>query len=320
MAYTTENLFSTANGNPPTAGQSLFSFTFPYLQRTEIAVSIDGSRLATTAYSFANDTTIQLDSTTAATITTASAVRLFRETNLEELKAEFFAGSAIRATDLNDNFNQALFVTQEVNDRYVDANNPTFAADVSLGGYKVVNLGDGVAATDAVNKGQLDATQNANDAALATAVTNAQTAQAAAETAKTGAETAATNANTSATTAGNHVTTAEGHADDAAASAAQASAFAGAAANFAADPVFFGIRRNVANGRTVLRVDYSEATNTTNVYDPLDYNYKGKSTSMIATNGMLHTSGSNVGEPKIAFATATDASRTSGHVYIQLHN
>jgi hypothetical protein len=40
---------------------------------------------------------------------------------------------------------------------------------------------------------------------------------------------------------------------------------------------------------------------------------------MLTTNGILHTTG-NVGQPKIAFATATDASRTSGHVYIQLHN
>lgn len=299
----------TADGNT-----TKYSITFEYLKESDVKVSLNGSN--TTAFTLANATTVNLNATPAAGV----VVRIYRETDLNELNSEFFPGSAIRASDLNDNFNQALFTSQEVNDRYVDTNTPVFSADVSLGGFKIINLADGVAATDAATKGQVDATQNANDAALAAAVTNAQAAQTAAETAQTGAETAKTGAETASTSSSGSATTAEGHANAAAASAASASAFAGAAANFAADPVFFGIRRNVANGRTVLRVDYSEATNTTNVYDPLDYYYKEKSTSMIATNGMLHTTGSNVGEPKIAFATATDASRTSGHVYIQLHN
>ena len=296
-----------------------FNFPFEYLEESDVKVTVVGEpeQIQDTHYSFSSLTEITF--VTPPPIGTGN-VRIFRETDSTSLRSQFFAGSAIRAQDLNENFNQTLYVSQEVNERFIDTNNAVFAADVSLGGFKITNLADGVAAADAVNKSQLDATQNANDATLATAVSDAQAAQTAAETAKTSAETAATTASNSATTAGNNATTASGHADAAAASAAQASAFAGAAANFAADPVFFGIRRNVANGRTVLRVDYSEATNTTNVYDPQNYYYKGKSTSMVATNGMLHTTGSNVGEPKIAFATATDASRTSGHVYIQLHN
>ena len=167
MAYTTENIFSTLNGNPPTAGQSLFSFTFPYIQRADVSVSLNGTTLAKTAYSFANDTTLQLDAATAATVTTSTVVRLFRETSLEELNAEFFSGSAIRATDLNDNFNQALFVTQEVSDRFVDVNSASFANNVSFQGNRIIDLGDGIDPTDAVTKQQLDATQNYNDAQLA---------------------------------------------------------------------------------------------------------------------------------------------------------
>ena len=301
----------TADGNT-----TKYSITFEYLNESDVKVSLDGSN--TTAFTLANATTINLNATPAAGV----VVRIYRETDLNELNSEFFPGSAIRASDLNDNFNQALFTSQEVNDRYVDTNNPVFGADVSLGGFKIINLADGVAATDAATKSQVDATQNANDAALAAAVTNAQAAQTAAETAKTGAETAKTGAETASTSSSGFATTAEGHAADAAASAASASASAGAAANFSADPVFIGIRRNVAGGRTALRVDFSEATNTTNTYNPDTYNYKNTGTCMLTTNGILHTttSGGTVGEPKIAFATATDASRTSGHVYIQLHN
>lgn len=298
----------TADGNT-----TKYSITFEYLKESDVKVSLDGSD--TTAFTLANATTVNLNATPAAGV----VVRIYRETDLNELNSEFFPGSAIRASDLNDNFNQALFTSQEVNDRYVDTNNPVFSADVSLSGFKIINLADGVAATDAATKSQVDATQNANDAALAAAVTNAQAAQTAAETAKTGAETAKTGAETASTSSSGFATTAEGHANAAAASATAAATSAASAANFAGDPVFYGVRRNVANGRTVLRVDYSEATNTTNTYDPDNYNYRNVSTCLIATNGLLHTSGPNLGQPKFAFATTTDASRTSGHVYIQLH-
>lgn len=314
MAYTTENVYSTLNGNPPTAGQSLFQFTFPYIKRADVFVSLDGVTLAKTAYSFANDTTLQLDATTAATVTTSTVVRLFRTTSLEELNAEFFSGSAIRATDLNDNFNQALFVTQEVSDRFVDVNSASFANNVSFNGNRIIDLGDGVDPTDAVTKQQLDATENYNDSQLAQSVTDATTqATNAATSATTAAGHAAaalasqTAAANSATNAASANTSALGHANDAAASAA-------AAANFASESTFYGAKRATTNGnRVVLRIDYTEASNTTNVYDPLDYKYKGTNTAILTTNGLLHKSGANVGEPKFAF-------QSSGHVYIQLHD
>ena len=295
-----------------------FNFPFEYLEESDVKVTVVGepTQIQDTHYSFSSLTEITFVTPPPAG---TGNVRIFRETDSTSLRSQFFAGSAIRAQDLNENFNQTLYVSQEVNERFIDTNNAVFAADVSLGGFKITNLADGVATTDAVNKSQLDATQNANDAALATAVSNAQAAQTAAETAKTGAETAASTASTSATTAGTNATTASGHADDAAASAAAAAASAGAAANFTGAPVFLGLKRNVANGRTVLRVDYSEGSNTTNTYDPKDYYYKQQYTCQILDNGILHTTGSNLGEPKFAFATTTDASRTSGHVYIQLH-
>ena len=208
MAYTTENVYSTLNGNPPSAGQSTYSFTFPYIEREDVTVSLDGTTLATTAYSFANDTTIQLDSTTAGTITTSTKVRIFRDTSLDGLNAEFFSGSAIRATDLNDNFNQTLFVTQEVSDRFVDVNNAAFSNDISMAGNKITNLGPGVAGTDAVNKDQLDASQTFNNTQLTSAVANATTQANNASVALQNASQAATTAQNSAIAASNSYTAA----------------------------------------------------------------------------------------------------------------
>ena len=88
----------------------LFSFTFPYLETTDIKVSLDGS--ITTAYTLANATTIQFNTAPGSGV----AIRIYRQTDDENLSAQFYSGSAIRASDLNDNFTQNLYVTQEVNE------------------------------------------------------------------------------------------------------------------------------------------------------------------------------------------------------------
>ena len=103
MAIVTEEFF---NG---TGSQTLFSFTFPYLEESDVKVSIDGTTQATTAYSFANATTISFVTAPGNGV----AIRIYRETSSDNLQSTFFAGSAIRAQDLNDNFLQQLYVAQE---------------------------------------------------------------------------------------------------------------------------------------------------------------------------------------------------------------
>ena len=51
----TQNTY-TGNGNTV-----LFSFTFPYLQESDVKVKLDGVTQATTTYSFANATQIQMN-------------------------------------------------------------------------------------------------------------------------------------------------------------------------------------------------------------------------------------------------------------------
>ena len=98
---TTENTYT---GDGSTV---LFNFTFPYIDETDVYVSLDGT--ATTAYSYANATTIQFTTAPASGV----AIRIFRATSSADTKAAFFAGSAIRSKDLNDNFTQALYIAQE---------------------------------------------------------------------------------------------------------------------------------------------------------------------------------------------------------------
>ena len=109
MTATIENLYT---GNNSTTD---YSFTFPYLDTSDIKVTL--ATVATTAYSLLNATTVRFDSAPGNGV----AIRIYRETAFDTPKATFYPGSAIRANDLNDNTLQNLYVNQESNDKVADA-------------------------------------------------------------------------------------------------------------------------------------------------------------------------------------------------------
>ena len=100
-----------------------FSFTFPYLEQDEVKVALNG--VDTTEFTFANATRVNL--------TTAPAdgveVRVYRDTNIDTLKAEFFPGSAIKAEDLNNNFRQNNYAAQELFTRVWDTDTETIRSN-----------------------------------------------------------------------------------------------------------------------------------------------------------------------------------------------
>ena len=97
----TQNTY-TGNGT-----QTQFTFTFPYLDTTDVKVSLND--VDTTAFILANATTIQFNAAPANGV----AIRIYRQTTNDSLQANFFPGSAIRSADLNENFTQGLYVSQE---------------------------------------------------------------------------------------------------------------------------------------------------------------------------------------------------------------
>lgn len=100
----------------------LFSFTFPYINTADIKVALDG--VVTTAYTLANATTIQFNTAPANGV----AIRIYRQTDDTALSAQFYSGSAIRAQDLNNNFSQTLYISQETSNYSVqDVGNVTLS-------------------------------------------------------------------------------------------------------------------------------------------------------------------------------------------------
>ena len=137
----------------------LYNFTFPYLTATDVKVKINGVTQPTTEYSFANATTVQMNTAPA----NGATVLIFRDTNNDNKRATFYPGSAIKAEDLNENIDQILYVAQEVDNNAMSTlGEDAMQGNLDLGNNKIINLANPTNGTDGVNKTTLEATINSN--------------------------------------------------------------------------------------------------------------------------------------------------------------
>ena len=116
----TENSY-TGNGST-----TQYSFTFPYLKSTDVQVQVDAA--VTTAWAFANATTVQFNTAPS----NGAKIKILRDTNVDSLAATFYAGSSIKSEDLNDNYTQNLYKTQEVGARFFSNTGGTMTGDLTL--------------------------------------------------------------------------------------------------------------------------------------------------------------------------------------------
>ena len=226
---TTSNTY-TANGSTVD-----FAFTFPYQNSSDIKVSVDEVlQDLTTHYTLHNATTIRFGSAPANT----KKVKIYRDTDSSKLAATFYPGSAIRSSDLNDNYTQNLYVTQEAEN---DATTALTNSRVLESGAYVSAITKATTAITTANTASSTATTASNNATTAvntanTASTNASNAVSTANTASTNATNAVNTANTAsstATTANTTANAADTKADSATATANTASTNATNAVNTA---------------------------------------------------------------------------------------
>lgn len=131
-----------------------FTIPFEYLEESDVKVSVGGVlKTQDTDYTFSTLTEITF---TTAPPTGVNNVRIFRDTDINSLRNEFFAGSAIRAQDLNDDFLQTLYTVQEIEDQFVTQTNGSFNTNVDMNSNRITELGDPVNAQDAVTKQYLE--------------------------------------------------------------------------------------------------------------------------------------------------------------------
>jgi len=125
----------------------LYTIPFPYLNQAHVKASINGS--GTTAFTFANDTTLQFNVAPA----NGADIVIRRETTSTEVENTFFPNSSIRSSALNDNFIQTLYVSEEAREVAVDA--------------QVGNLVPGAIGTDILADGAVTNAKVSNSAAIA---------------------------------------------------------------------------------------------------------------------------------------------------------
>ena len=219
MAF--ENTY-TGNGSTTT-----YSFTFEYLEAADVKVSVDGT--LTTAFTFPTVTSVQFNTAPA----NGTAIRIFRDTPVLTNKATFFAGSTIAADDLNNNFKQVLYVSEET-EGLANANKITADAAVATANAANTKSDNAVSTANSANTKSDNAVATANTASTnaSAAVTTANAADAKSDTAIADSASAVSTANTASTTASSAVTTANAadtKADAAVATANTASTNASAA-------------------------------------------------------------------------------------------
>ena len=137
----------------PYQSNNLYSISFEYLDRADVKVSVNGvdttDPSSTYTFAFQNDTQISLTPNSGIV---GNGVRIYRETNTDQLDVTFFPGSAIRAADLNKNFEQNNFATQEVKERFLDRTGGEMEGILDMGGYRIINSVDPEEETDLVTK------------------------------------------------------------------------------------------------------------------------------------------------------------------------
>ena len=113
-----QNSYTVSDGTG--TGNRDFSYTFPSFLESEVKVEIDNVvKTLTTHYTIVNHNnssggTVRFNSTGLPNGTAGTTpVRIFRQTNVETSKAEFTAGSSLKAQEINDNFKQVRHALQE---------------------------------------------------------------------------------------------------------------------------------------------------------------------------------------------------------------
>ncbi len=215
---------NTYTGNGST---TIYSLSFSYLDEADVKVTLNG--VATTSFVFVNASTIQFLSAPANGV----AIIIYRETNNDASEATFFAGSAIKAADLNNNFTQLLYVAQEVFARTLSTLGGTLSGILNMGGYRITNLGTPSAGTDASTKDYVDSNVGAVSASAVAAAASAASASASAASATSSASSASTSASNASTSASNAASSAAAALASQSAAASSASSASTSASNAA---------------------------------------------------------------------------------------
>ena len=130
-------------------GNATKSFSFPSIQESDIKVDVDGViKSSGTHYNITGYTTTgggNVVFTSGNIPASPAAIRIFRDTDVDNAKATYTAGSSVKAADLNANHEQLLFAAQE------EQNQTVLTSDIKDGAVTSDKIFDGAIVNADIN-------------------------------------------------------------------------------------------------------------------------------------------------------------------------
>lgn len=139
-----------------TASQTDFTLSFPYIQTTDVVISVDGATQTVGAgndYIFFDSSTIRFNTP----LTGGETVVRQRKTSQSSRLVDYETGSIHAETDLDNDSLQAFYMAQEAIDTAALALGLDATENWDATSKRIKNLADAVSGKDAVTKDQLDA-------------------------------------------------------------------------------------------------------------------------------------------------------------------
>ena len=123
------------------AGGSLGPYTYPFdhIDDGDVAVTVNGT-LQTVTTHYTLDSTNKRVTFTSGSVSTGDRIIIYRDTTEDPIQNTFVAGSTIRSNELNDNFNQLLYIAQESDNQSLSTLGGTMQGTLEIGEDQVIKF------------------------------------------------------------------------------------------------------------------------------------------------------------------------------------
>ncbi len=121
-----------------------YSVSFTYLKEADVKVTLN--HVLTTAYTFHNAQTLRFTTAPASGV----AIRIYRDTDVDTARYVLAAGSAVKAGELNENYNQLLYADQEMVGEFGISNQAVSSAKLRDGAVIEDKIGNSQVTTDKI--------------------------------------------------------------------------------------------------------------------------------------------------------------------------
>ena len=110
-----------------------YSYAFPIIASTDIRVSVNGIVKTVTTHYTIDTANTRITFVSGQEPSTGDKVIVYRDTDEDPINATFVSGSTIRSNELNDNFKQLLYISQESDNQSMSTLGGVMQANLSLG-------------------------------------------------------------------------------------------------------------------------------------------------------------------------------------------